>query len=133
MSAWTGSPWRWGSGRPWAPVRGPPRGLPQHTAARPAAAHVPGRAEYVGCFKVRDNSENRLRLRTHRWYDPHHELLEGDASYYAEGPFYVLPGPVIDGIARSGLTVRMGGPNEGARPAPSGPQPLLVQLPPLAG
>ncbi|KAK9834060.1 hypothetical protein WJX81_006707 [Elliptochloris bilobata] len=69
-------------------------------------------AEYIGCFKVRDNSENRLRLRTHRWYDPHHELFEGDASFYAEGPFYVLPGPTIDGIVRSGLTVRMGGPNE---------------------
>ena len=73
-------------------------------------------AEYIGCFKVRDNSENRLRLRTHRWYDPHHDLMEGDASHYAEGPFYVLPGPVVDGIVRSGLTVRMGGPNEGDLP-----------------
>ena len=56
-----------------------------------------------------------MRLRTHRWYDPHHDLMEGDASHYAEGPFYVLPGPVINGIVRSGLTVRMGGPNEGDR------------------
>ena len=73
-------------------------------------------AEYIGCFKVRDNSESRLRLRTHRWYDPHHQLFEGDASHYAEGPFYVLPGATIEGIVRSGLTVRMGGPNEGERP-----------------
>ena len=70
-------------------------------------------AEYVGCFKPRDNADNRLRLRTHRWYDPHHELFEGDSSRYAEGPFYVIQGSIIDGLVRSGLTVRMGGPNEG--------------------
>ena len=70
-------------------------------------------AEYIGCFKPRDNADNRLRLRTHRWYDPHHELFEGDSSRYAEGPFYVIQGSVIDGLVRSGLTVRMGGPNEG--------------------
>ncbi len=70
-------------------------------------------AEYVGCFKVRDNADNRLRLRTHRWYDPHHELFDGDGSRYAEGPFYVIEGHLIDGIVRSGLTLRMGGPNEG--------------------
>ena len=70
-------------------------------------------ADYVGCFKLRDNADNRLRLRTHRWYDPHHELFEGDSSRYAEGPFYVIQGDLIDGIVRSGLTVRMGGPNEG--------------------
>jgi hypothetical protein len=70
-------------------------------------------AEYIGCFKPRDNADNRLRLRTHRWYDPHHQLLEGDSSMYAEGPFYVLHGDVMEGIVQSGLTVRMGGPNEG--------------------
>ena len=70
-------------------------------------------AEYIGCFKPRDNADNRLRLRTHRWYDPHHELFEGDSSRYAEGPFYVIQGSIIDGLVRSGLTVRMGGPNEG--------------------
>lgn len=75
-----------------------------------------GRAEYVGCFKVRDNADNRLRSRTHRWYDPHHELFDGDGSRYAEGPFYVIDGRLIDGIVRSGLTVRMGGPNEGTPP-----------------
>ena len=32
---------------------------------------------------------------------------------YAEGPFYVVHGSIIDGIVQSGLTVRMGGPNEG--------------------
>ncbi|KAK9908931.1 hypothetical protein WJX75_004855 [Coccomyxa subellipsoidea] len=69
-------------------------------------------AEYIGCFKVRDNADNRLRLRTHRWYDPHHELFDGDGSRYAEGPFYVIEGHLIDGIVRSGLTLRMGGPNE---------------------
>ena len=63
---------------------------------------------------MRDNADNRLRLRTHRWYDPHYQLLEGDSSKYAEGPFYVIRGDIIDGIVRSGLTVRMGGPNEGA-------------------
>lgn len=67
----------------------------------------------MGCFKVRDNADNRLRLRTHRWYDPHHELFDGDGSRYAEGPFYVIEGHLIDGIVRSGLTLRMGGPNEG--------------------
>ena len=74
-------------------------------------------AEYVGCFKARDNTEGHLRLRTHRWYDPHHELFEGDASHYAEGAFYVVPGPVIEGIVKSGLVVRQGGPNEGNCPA----------------
>lgn len=74
------------------------------------------RAEYVGCFKARDNTEGHLRLRTHRWYDPHHELFEGDASHYAEGSFYVVPGHVIEGIVKSGLIVRRGGPNEGDRP-----------------
>lgn len=62
---------------------------------------------------MRDNADNRLRLRTHRWYDPHHELFDGDGSRYAEGPFYVIEGHLIDGIVRSGLTLRMGGPNEG--------------------
>ena len=28
----------------------------------------------------------------------------------------MLPGATIEGIVRSGLTVRMGGPNEGERP-----------------
>lgn len=70
-------------------------------------------ADYIGCFKPRDNADNRLRLRTHRWYDPHYELFEGDSSRYAEGPFYVIQGGIIDGLVRSGLTVRMGGPNEG--------------------
>ena len=64
---------------------------------------------------MRDNADNRLRLRTHRWYDPHYQLLEGDSSKYAEGPFYVIKGDIIDGIVRSGLTVRMGGPNEGVQ------------------
>ena len=35
---------------------------------------------------------------------------------YAEGPFYVIHGSIIDGLVRSGLTVRMGGPNEGRLP-----------------
>ena len=70
-------------------------------------------AEYIGCFKMRDNADNRLRLQTHRWYDPHYRLLEGDSSMYAEGPFYVVHGDIIEGIVQSGLTVRMGGPNEG--------------------
>ena len=73
-------------------------------------------ADYIGCFKPRDNADNRLRLRTHRWYDPHWELFEGDSSKYAEGPFYIIHGSIIDGLVRSGLTVRMGGPNEGQPP-----------------
>lgn len=73
-------------------------------------------ADYIGCFKPRDNADNRLRLRTHRWYDPHWELFEGDSSKYAEGPFYIIHGSIIDGLVRSGLTVRMGGPNEGQLP-----------------
>jgi len=35
---------------------------------------------------------------------------------YAEGPFYIIQGSIIDGLVRSGLTVRMGGPNEGKLP-----------------
>ena len=77
-------------------------------------------ADYIGCFKPRDNADNRLRLQNHRWYDPHWQLFEGDGSMYAEGPFYIIHGSIIDGLVRSGLTVRMGGPNEGQ---PSMPQP----------
>ncbi len=73
-------------------------------------------ADYIGCFKPRDNADNRLRLQNHRWYDPHWQLFEGDGSMYAEGPFYIIHGSIVDGLVRSGLTVRMGGPNEGQSP-----------------
>jgi galactosylxylosylprotein 3-beta-galactosyltransferase len=88
------------------------RGICHGSGIPLCVAWVP--AEYIGCFKTRDNADNRLRLRTHRWYDPHYKLFEGDSSRYAEGPFYVIHGHIVDGIVRSGLAVRMGGPNEGS-------------------
>lgn len=75
------------------------------------------RAEYVGCFKIRNAVDARLAQRSHRWYDPHHKVFLGDDTRYAEGPFYVIHGRVIEGIMRSGLLPRAGGP-EGANPSP---------------
>ena len=74
------------------------------------------RAEYVGCFKIRNAVDARLAQRSHRWYDPHHKVFLGDDTRYAEGPFYVIHGRVIEGIMRSGLLPRAGGP-EGAHPS----------------
>lgn len=54
-----------------------------------------------------------MKMRDHRWYDPHHEVMEGDSTYYAEGAFYAVSGRVVDGIVRSGLIPRLGG-SEGA-------------------
>ena len=79
------------------------------------------RAEYVGCFKIRNAVDARLAQRSHRWYDPHHKVFLGDDTRYAEGPFYVIHGRVIEGIVRSGLLPRAGGP-EGAHPSHFGPQ-----------
>ena len=72
-------------------------------------------AEYVGCFKIRNAVDARLAQRSHRWYDPHHKVFLGDDTRYAEGPFYVIHGRIIEGIMRSGLLPRAGGP-EGANP-----------------
>ncbi|KAK9840978.1 hypothetical protein WJX81_003632 [Elliptochloris bilobata] len=69
-------------------------------------------AEYVGCFKIRNAADERLAQRSHRWYDPHHKVFLGDDTRYAEGPFYVIHGRVIEGIMRSGLLPRAGGPED---------------------
>jgi hypothetical protein len=50
-----------------------------------------------------------MKMRDHRWYDPHHEVMDGDSTYYAEGAFYAVSGRLIDGIVRSGLVPRLGG------------------------
>jgi hypothetical protein len=55
-------------------------------------------------------------MRDHRWYDPHHEVMEGDNTYYAEGAFYAVSGRLTDGIINSGLIPRLGG-SEGNSPA----------------
>lgn len=78
-------------------------------------------AEYVGCFKIRNAADERLAQRSHRWYDPHHKVFLGDDTRYAEGPFYVIHGRVIEGVMRSGLLPRAGGP-EGTRLSPALPQ-----------
>ena len=70
----------------------------------------------MGCFKIRNAVDARLAQRSHRWYDPHHKVFLGDDTRYAEGPFYVIHGRVIEGIMRSGLLPRAGGP-EGANPS----------------
>ena len=56
-----------------------------------------------------------LAQQSYRWYDPHHAVLLGDDSVYAEGAFYALRSHVIEGILLSGLLPRAGGP-EGACP-----------------
>ena len=84
----------------------------------PFEVGLAGGAEYVGCFKIRNAADERLAQRSHRWYDPHHKVFLGDDTRYAEGPFYVIQGRVIEGIMRSGLLPRAGGP-EGARPHPA--------------
>ena len=66
-------------------------------------------AEYVGCFLRRNAESKLLKMRDHRWYDPHHEVMEGDNTYYAEGAFYAVSGRLTDGIIKSGLTPRLGG------------------------
>lgn len=68
------------------------------------------RAEYIGCFKIRNVADTRQADPSHRWYDPHHLVFLGDDSRYAEGPFYALRGSIIRGILRSGLAPRLGGP-----------------------
>ncbi len=73
----------------------------------------------MGCFKIRNAADERLAQRSHRWYDPHHKVFLGDDTRYAEGPFYVIQGRVIEGIMRSGLLPRAGGP-EGTRPTRPG-------------
>lgn len=57
-----------------------------------------------------------MKMRDHRWYDPHHEVMDGDSTYYAEGAFYAVSGRIVDGIVRSGLIPRLGG-SEGANAA----------------
>ncbi|CAL5227119.1 g10028 [Coccomyxa viridis] len=69
-------------------------------------------AEYIGCFKIRNVADARSTMRTERWYDPHHMVFVGDDSRYAEGPFYALRAPIISGILRSGLSPRLGGPED---------------------
>lgn len=68
------------------------------------------RAEYIGCFKIRNVADERQADPSHRWYDPHHMIFLGDDSRYAEGPFYALRGGIIRGVLRSGLNPRLGGP-----------------------
>lgn len=68
------------------------------------------RAEYIGCFKIRNVADLRQADPSHRWYDPHNLVFLGDDSRYAEGPFYALRGSIIRGILRSGLAPRLGGP-----------------------
>lgn len=54
---------------------------------------------------------------------------------YAEGPFYIIHGSIIDGLVRSGLTVRMGGPNEGrplTQPSPFASPPTSTAPAPCA-
>ena len=72
-------------------------------------------AEYVGCFKTRDAGNEMLAQQSYRWYDPHHAVLLGDDSVYAEGAFYALRSHVIEGVLLSGLLPRAGGP-EGMHP-----------------
>ena len=80
----------------------------------------------MGCFKIRNAVDARLAQRSHRWYDPHHKVFLGDDTRYAEGPFYVIHGRVIEGIMRSGLLPRAGGP-EGAAPTRLEPSvPLMI-------
>ncbi|KAK9905686.1 hypothetical protein WJX75_004632 [Coccomyxa subellipsoidea] len=69
-------------------------------------------AEYIGCFKIRNVADTRQADPSHRWYDPHHMIFLGDDSRYAEGPFYALRGSIIRGVLRSGLTPRLGGPED---------------------
>ncbi|CAK0758913.1 hypothetical protein CVIRNUC_002657 [Coccomyxa viridis] len=69
-------------------------------------------AEYIGCFKIRNVADERMTVRGYRWYDPHHMIFVGDDSRYAEGPFYAVRAALISGILRSGLTPRMGGPED---------------------
>ena len=68
------------------------------------------RAEYIGCFKIRNIADARQTIRGERWYDPHHMIFVGDDSRYAEGPFYALRQSIVSGILRSGLSPRLGGP-----------------------
>ncbi len=56
-----------------------------------------------------------LAQQSYRWYDPHHAVLLGDDSVYAEGAFYALRSHVIEGVLLSGLLPRAGGP-EGMHP-----------------
>lgn len=42
-------------------------------------------------------------------YDPHHAVYDGDNTFAADTAFIAVEGRVIDGLIRSGLSLRAGG------------------------
>ncbi len=60
-------------------------------------------------MQQRNDGQALKRMPSDPAYDPHRLIYDGDSTYNADASFVAVEGKVVDGLFRSGLSIRAGG------------------------